>query len=186
MKQLDILAITAVILAVGLQGAALAQAYKWRDDKGQIVYSDQPPPKNIPPGNIIQGPKAASAAKGPATPIPVAATPAVATAGAAASAQSTKGAPKPAAGPKSVAEQEADYKKRQIEAQKKAKEDADKATQEQQRQASCTGLRQNLAGLEGGQRISRIDEKGERSFIDDAQRAADIAKAKQDLTAARC
>ena len=50
MKRLDILAITALVFAIALPDAALAQAYKWRDDKGQIVYSDQPPPKGIPPG----------------------------------------------------------------------------------------------------------------------------------------
>ena len=188
MNQLNKLTIVVVLASIVLPGAALAQAYKWRDEKGQIVYSDQPPPKNIPPGNILQAPKAAPAAKesqSPAVTNAAATTPAGATATAQAS--GNKGTQKPGtAGPKSVAEQEADYKKRQIEAQKKAKEDTDKAAQEQQRLASCSGLRGNLAALESGQRIVRTDEKGERTSIDDTQRAADIAKAKQDMAAAKC
>ena len=175
MKHIDIFAIVAVVVAIALPGAALAQAYKWRDEKGQMVYSDQPPPKNIPPGNVIQAPKPSAAA------LAVAA----ATGGAAVSAPAGKAAAKPAA-PKSVAEQEAESKKRQLESQKKSKEDADKAAQEQQRVAACASLRQSLAGLEGGQRVSRTDDKGERYFINDEQRAADIAKAKQEMAAARC
>jgi hypothetical protein len=158
-------------LTIGLPGAALAQAYKWRDEKGQIVYSDQPPPARIPPGDILQAPKA--------RPTPVSAAGNVGTFGA------TTTAPAKAA-PKSTAIQEAEYKKRQIEEQKKAKEDGEKTAQEQRRSATCTSSKQNLATLEAGQRISRTDEKGERYFINDEQRAAEIAKVKQDMAAAKC
>ena len=175
MNRINIFAIGAVVVAIALPGAALAQAYKWRDEKGQMVYSDQPPPKNSPPGNVIQAPKRSAAS------LPAAA----ATSGATVSAPAGKAAAKPAA-PKSVAEQEAESKKRQLESQKKSKEDGDKAAQEQQRVAACASLRQALAGLEGGQRVSRTDDKGERYFINDDQRAADIAKAKQEMAASRC
>lgn len=175
MKRINVFAISAVIVVIALPAAALAQAYKWRDEKGQVVYSDQPPPKNIPPGNVLQAPKPSAAALAAAA----------ATSGAAASAPAGKAAAKPVA-PKSTAEQEAEYKKRQLESQKKAKEDGDKAAQEQQRVAACASLRQSLAGLEAGQRISRTDDKGERYIINDEQRAAEIAKARQDMAAAKC
>ena len=157
-------------LTIGLPGVALAQAYKWRDEKGQIVYSDQPPPARIAPGNILRAPK----------PAPSVVTPAGASATAGVSAKAASSAPK------STAVLEADYKKRQIEAQKKAKEDGEKSAQEQQRVATCTGLKSNLASLESGQRISRTDEKGERSFLSDDERARDIAKARADIAAAKC
>ena len=173
MKHHQIFATLGLVLAIGLPGTALSQAYKWRDEKGGMVFSDQPPPSNIPRANILQAPKL--------TPSVAAKSGAPATGGASATAPAGKPAPKPAAAPKSTAEQEADYKKRQLEAQKKAKEDGDKSAQEQQRVAACASLQQALKGLEGGQRVSRVDEKGERYFINDDQRAADIAKAKQEL-----
>ena len=40
-------------IAIALPGAALAQAYKWRDEKGGMVFSDTPPPPNIPRANIL-------------------------------------------------------------------------------------------------------------------------------------
>lgn len=177
MQRLKQFAIAAVLIAIGLPSAALAQAYKWRDEKGQTVYSDQPPPKNIPPGNILQAPKPLAAALAAAASAP--------TSGAAVSAPAGKAAAKPAA-PKSVAEQEADFKKRQLDSQKKGKDAADKAAEEQRLVAACAGLRQAVAGLEAGQRISRHDEKGERYFINDEQRATEIAKAKQDMAASKC
>ena len=178
MNRIEVLAITAVIAAIAVPGAVWAQAYKWRDEKGQVVYSDQPPPKNIPPGNVLQAPKPSALARAAAAT--------AASSGAAVSAPAGKPAAKPAAAPKSTAEQEADYKKRQLESQKKAKEDGDKAAQEQQRLAACASMRQSLAGLEGGQRVSRTDDKGERYFINDEQRAGDIARAKQEMAAAKC
>ncbi len=80
----------------------------------------------------------------------------------------------------------ADFKKRQLADQKKAKEAGEKSEQEQQRQAACDSQRQNLAALESGQRIVRTDSKGERYFVEDEQRAKDIAKARQEMTAAKC
>ena len=91
---------------------------------------------------------------------------------------------KPADKPKTVAEQEADFKKRrgdQAEAAgKKEKEDAEAA----QRKSACEEARGYLAGLEGGARITRNDPKtGERTFLDDDARAKEVARARQSVTA---
>ena len=160
-------------LSIALPGAALAQAYKWRDEKGGVVFSDTPPPPNIPRANILQAPRGKMPAAAPAPGAAVTASPAV----------NAAAAP---AGPKTVAEREADFKKRQLADQKKTKEDGAKSEQEQQRQTACESQRQNLAALESGQRIVRTDSKGERYFVEDEQRAKDIAKARQDLAAAKC
>src|SRR4051812_19515334 len=40
----------AFVLVLGLTGTTIASAgpmYKWTDEKGQVVYSDQPPPSSI-------------------------------------------------------------------------------------------------------------------------------------------
>lgn len=86
--------------------------------------------------------------------------------------------------PKSLAEQEADFKKRrseQAEAQgKEQKEAAEKA----QRQRACDDAKNYLAGLESGARIARTDPKtGERVFLEDAARAKEIANARQSVQA---
>jgi hypothetical protein len=171
----------AAVLLVS-SAAAQAQAYKWKDANGRIVYSDQAPPRGTPAANILKAPKGfaappaaepptgAAAATDPAGAKPAAATPAAA-------------APK---APMSTAEREADFRKRQAESRKKTQDEEKKAAEESQRQAQCNSLKQNLASLESGQRISRTDSNGERVFIDDAERARDIQKARQDLAAGKC
>jgi hypothetical protein len=86
--------------------------------------------------------------------------------------------------PKSLAEQEADFKKRrsdQVEAQgKEQKETAEKA----QRQRACDDAKNYLAGLESGARIARTDPKtGERVFLEDAARAREANVARQSVQA---
>ena len=164
-------------VALGIPGTVFAQAYKWRDQNGVTVYSDSPPPSNIPPGNILQAPKLKSSPP-PAAPPPAAARDAGADTKPALTSRKLQ--------TKSVAEREADYKKRQIEDQKKAKEQSEKTAQEEQRQAQCQSLAQNVATLESGQRMAKVDSKGERYFVDDTERAKDIAKARQDMAAAKC
>ncbi len=173
----------AVFLA--LSTTAQAQAYKWKDANGRIVYSDQAPPKGTPAANILKAPKGFTA---PAANAPTAAAASTDPAKAAptSAATSTSAAPSAPKAPMTTAEREADFRKRQAENQKKAQEEEKKAAEESQRQAQCNSLRQNLAALESGQRIARTDSKGERVFIDDAERARDIQKGRQDLAAGKC
>lgn len=171
-----------------LPGLASAQLYQWRDANGRVVFSDLPPPPGIPPGNIIKSPKARS------TPTPSAApAPAGVTAGAAGATQATATASAPGAaaaakagGQKSVAEREADYKKRQADADEKSKKDSETAANESRREEQCRGMRQSMAALEGGQRIRRFNDKGEPYFVEDAERACDTEKMRRDMAAAKC
>ena len=85
----------------------------------------------------------------------------------------------PAAG-KSLAEQDAAFKKRQTERQeseaKAEKEKADSANNER----NCNEARAQLRQLQDGQRISRVDPKtGERSFLEDKDRPGEIANAQK-------
>lgn len=94
----------------------------------------------------------------------------------------------PAAGtaPKqsSMAEREADFRKRraeQAEAEDKQKKEAAEAAQ---RQRACQDARNYLAGLESGARIARTDPKtGERVFLEDAARAQEMVNARQSVQA---
>lgn len=76
------------------------------------------------------------------------------------------------------------------DAAKDAKKDAKAEKEdpvEKEKQAAtfreyCGRAKGELATLESGQRISRTDEKGERYFLDDSQRAQEVAKARASVS----
>ena len=83
---------------------------------------------------------------------------------------------------KSLAEQDAEFKKRTLDrqdAEKKAeKEKADAKDLEQ----NCLSARAQLRGLQDGQRISRTDPKtGERIVLEDKDRPGEIASAQKSV-----
>jgi hypothetical protein len=86
---------------------------------------------------------------------------------------------------KTTADRELEFRKRQKEAQ----ENAEKSRQEQTvlaaRKETCTAARRQLNALESGERIGLRDDKGERYFMDYAQRRQEIEKARQ-LAATNC
>ncbi len=78
-----------------------------------------------------------------------------------------------------IADQNAAFKKRQIEQQEAAQKDTAKSAEAAQKKESCDNAQMYLRNLEGGMRITRTDPKtGERTFLEDPQRDAEIAKAK--------
>lgn len=93
--------------------------------------------------------------------------------------------PAPAA-KKSLAEQEAEFRKRRTE-QNESQEKAEKeAAQTAQRKKACEDARAYLAGLQARNRVVRTDPKtGERSFLDDAGYEKEIVAA-QASVAANC
>jgi hypothetical protein len=167
----------ALIGACGLMlacGSAQAQLYHYKDATGHMVYSDNPPPPGTPAANILKAPKLKQSSPGPA-------------AAATADSKDDKSKDKDKkTGPQSVADREADYKKRQAEGAKKGAEDAQKTQQAQDTQARCAALQANLAAMQGGQRIRKFDPNGNPYFVDDAERGADVAKAQQDMAASKC
>jgi hypothetical protein len=80
---------------------------------------------------------------------------------------------------KSTADRELDFKKRQQEqkeaADKSQKEAADKAA----RAEDCANARRQLQILESGERVSSRDDKGERVFMEDSQRTAEITRTRK-------
>jgi len=149
-------AFAATLLLACLATPALAQ-WKWRDRSGQITVSDLPPPRDVADKDILQRPD-------PAAPVRSAASEAAASA-------------PPAAKPAVDAQLEA--RKREAEQQQaaKAKAEADKLAE--QRAQNCRSARSQLAALDSGQRIARIDDKGERVILDDKQRAEEMRRARQ-------
>jgi Domain of unknown function (DUF4124) len=137
---------------------AFAQQYKWVDKNGKTQYGDTPPP----------GVKA-TPLKAPAGPTAPESSPA---------AKDAKGAPK---GPLTPAQQDAEFRKRQQEAEKSREKDAKTTVDSQARSESCANSKEHLRALESGQRIARTDAKGERYYMDDAQRDAELSKARRNV-----
>ncbi len=79
--------------------------------------------------------------------------------------------------PLTPAEEQQQFRKRQLDKQK-AEEKAQKERERAQaKQQNCASAQESLRMLQSGQRVVKIDAKGERYFIDDAQRAQETARA---------
>lgn len=143
-------------------GAAQAQIKCWTNAAGKRECGDTPPPGAKV--NVIRGAS------------PSAAPPAPSAKDSTAKGGAAKDAKK---GPLTAAEQEQEFRKRQAESQKaREKEEQERKEAEVKRQ-NCEQARAALRTLESGQRIARADEKGERYYLNEAQIAAEIAKAQQ-------
>lgn len=139
-----------VLLAMA--GAAQAQ-YVWIDAKGVRQFSDQAPPASVPSKNILKSPapvkpglepeQGADPAKAPARP----------------------------AEP-SIADKEAEYRKRMSAKAEADKEAAEKAAIQAQRASACNAARAARAQLDQGRRLRAADG----SFLNDAQRAQQAAR----------
>lgn len=156
----------AAVIGIALAGPASAQ-WKWRDGKGQVQYSDLPPPPGTPEKEILQRPAGSLARSAPAA-APVAASAASA----------------PPLVPKGT-EPELEAKRK-----KQEQDDADKRKAEEQRIAAakaenCTRARSQLRTLESGVRMARTNDKGEREILDDKQLAAEQKRAR-DVIASDC
>ncbi len=140
---------------------AAAQTYKWTDAEGKVHYSDQPPPANAKEQATIKPRK-------PSTSAPTAAP--VAT---------EKGAP--AAKAKTYVEQEADFKKRQVEAAEREAADKKKVAEAAEKKQNCEQARAQLKSLQSGGRITRNSAQGEREYLNDAEIAQEIERGKKSV-----
>ena len=161
MKRLSV----TIALVLYLAMPASAQMYKWVDEHGRTQYSDKPPPNNV------MTEKLRSVRTPPNAP---------------ASGDTTSGAAKDAAkaGPMTTVEQELAFRKRQQEAAKAEQEAAQKQAQTRERDENCKRAKTALAQFQLGGRQVRINEKGERVYLDENQIAQDAERARQEAAAA--
>lgn len=148
-------------------GTAQAQ-WKWRDANGRLQVSDLPPPTSVPDRDILQRPKPPAAGTGSAT--------AIAPAGNAASAPVAAPSAKPL-------DAELEKKRKAEEQERAAKTKADEERRQAQRADNCARARSAAATMESGQRVTRLNEKGEREFLDDRQRAEEARRAREVISA---
>ena len=79
----------------------------------------------------------------------------------------------------SLAESDMEFRKRQKEAQERAEKEKKETTAAADKKENCQNAREQLRLLESGERIALRDDKGERYYLDDAQRAQETDKAKR-------
>ncbi len=159
----------AVAALVVFAACPVAAQWAWKDDNGRTVYSDRPPPATVNTDRIVRQPPNKQTVLPP--PAPGAET-------APRPATDAKAAPS-ATAPKSTAEQEMEFRKRQQE-----RADAEKKAQDEQpklaaKAADCERAKGYLRAVEGGERIARTDAAGNREFLDDAQRAAEAERTRK-------
>ena len=161
---------------VALLGSALSlpatAQWKWRDKNGQMQYSDLPPPPSIPDRDILLrpsvGPRAASQ---PSTGTPITA----ASASAGISAERV-----PALVPKGV-EPALEARRKQSEQDELNKRKADEPRLAAIKAENCSRAQANLRALQSGSKMTRTNEKGEREVFDDAMRAEESRRTREDI-----
>lgn len=142
--------------------------WKWRDAQGRIQYSDRPPPAGTPDKDILARPPGALQPRSVQV-LPV---------GQAASAPTQPAAPAASSALERLAEQERAKQARDSEAKLKAEEERNK----QIRADNCKAAREQMASLRSGMRVARLNDKGEREVLDDAQRAAQIQRTQEAIS----
>ncbi len=145
-----------LVLAALAAAAPAAAQYQWRDASGKMVFSDQPPPSAVKPGDVIR-------AESPRPPTAAAAT------------------TQSAAPPPTLADREQEYRKRlkeREEAQRKQAEETEKAARLAR---ACEEARGEIRSLESGMRMARVNAQGEREIVGDEERAKRIELLRRDL-----
>jgi len=144
---------------------AFAEVNKWVDENNRVHYSDQPPPSSAKSKQLGSTSKAKTSAE---------------TSDATESSNATESSE--SGEPKTIAEREAELKKKQ----KADKEAAEKAAQvkanKEANQDNCTQAQLSLKTLQADMRIMELDAKGERVYLDNEQRQQRIAKTQQDIS----
>jgi hypothetical protein len=92
-------------------------------------------------------------------------------------------APAEQAAPKqpSLADREMEFRKRQKEAQENAEKVKKEEAAAAEKTENCQSARRQLQALESGERIALRNDKGERYYMDDAQREQETLKVKRFL-----
>lgn len=135
-----------------LPAAAHAEIYKWKDKDGVVRYSDVPPASNVPHQTLKGKSAVPAAAPDTATDVqPVTANP-----------------------------EEAATKRQQEAEQQKIQQQA-KDAEAQARQQNCANAKTNMQKYKVGGRIMKLNDKGEREYLSDADIAQGLEQAQSEI-----
>ena len=158
MKSLHLL----LVLVVFSLTATLSHAeiYKWKDKNGAIRYSDTPPPSNIKQ-EALSGKKTVQATgKEPLTAV----------------AAPTKEVPK-----ESMNKEDEAAKQRQRNAEAEKRNKQEKEAEAKRKAENCKAARANFETYKQGGRVYKMNEKGEREYLDDKELTEGKAKAQSEI-----
>lgn len=160
---------TKLVLLAALAAAALPAAAQWQwvDAQGRKVFSDRAPPADIPAKDILRQPSGSAPAATPAPSQP----------GGSAAPAAPAAAPAAATAPAAGTDKALEEQKRKAEAQEAAKAKAEQARVARERQENCARAKQSKSVLSSGQLLANTNAQGERGFMDDATRAAELKRA---------
>ena len=158
MKFEKTLLVLVVSACAALAGTPAMAQWQWIDKSGSKVFSDRPPPSDIPEKRIMKQPGGVVRQAPPAEP--------------ASDAAAAKPAGAAAKVPSGV-DKELEEKKAQAEQAEAAKQKAAEAKVAKARTDNCQRARQGKTALDSGMRMAQMNAQGERVILDDAARAAE-------------
>lgn len=130
-----------------------AQVHKWVDANGKVQYSDQPPPGQSGVQKLRIEKSTAPAAVPAATKAP-----------------------------KTLAERDLESRQNQVAAEEAKKKQQQADADAKIKQGNCINAKGNLKTLEEGGRVFKYDSKGEKQYVDDADREKAIADARRQVS----
>ena len=168
MKLLPLL--LAVFALTAVSGLSQAEIYKWKDKDGKVRYSDTPPPSNIKQEPITGKKKpVVPTGKAPLAPVD--------------SAAETAGVP--AAMPKdiepSISAEDLAARQRRENAETEKRNKQEKEAETKRKAENCTAAKANMETYIQGGRVYKMNESGEREYLDEKGFAQGREKAQQEI-----
>ncbi len=147
-----------IALLIALPITVNAEVHKYKDAKGQWVYSDFAPPSSVKQ-EVIGKKTAQPTGAAPLSPVE------------AAVADKT---------PSGLTKEQAAAKRQQLAEQEKKNNEV-KEQQDKEKEANCKAAKANLAAYTQGGRIYNVNEKGERDYLDDKSLSEGKIQAQNDI-----
>ena len=144
-----------LILAVCFYALTASAQWQWLDKDGRKVFSDRPPPADVPDKNILKRPGRGASVSPPVAP---------------------SAPPSPDTSAASGLDKALQEKKKQADDANAAKRKAEEERTARAKADNCLRAQQAKANFDSGIRMARINENGERIIYDDAGRAAEIER----------
>jgi hypothetical protein len=155
---LTVFALTAV------SSLSQAEIYKWKDKDGKVRYSDTPPPSDVRQEAIGRKKAITPTGKAPLTPVD--------------NAPPAKVSDMPEA-PISPEDAAAEQRQRNAEAEKNNR--LEKEAEAKRKAENCSAARANMQTYTQGGRVYKMNEKGEREYLDESGFKAGREKAQQEI-----
>jgi type IV secretory pathway VirB10-like protein len=153
------------IFGIVFSASAMAQ-YMWLDASGRKVFSDQPPPTNIPAKRILQQPGKATVSQ----TSDVSEKPSSEAGSDEAKTATAPKAASTAAKPEASKDKDLEAAKKKSEDEAAAKKKAEQEKIDAAKADNCKRAKSAKATLDSGVRLSHTNAKGERGYMDDAAR----------------